>query len=152
MAHYTYMLRCSDNSIYTGYAADWRKRVEKHFTHEGAKYTKSHEALRLEAVFASPSKEDAMRLEYRLKQLRKAQKESLISEEEPADCRKTGSEENTASAENALSAGGIPEKSQSLFNRFMGEKLDAGLYERVTQVEIEAFNLEMKILAAERRA
>ena len=63
--YYTYMLRCSDNSIYTG----------------GAKYTKSHNAIKLEVAWKSNSKSLACKLEYQIKTLTKQQKENLINGE-----------------------------------------------------------------------
>lgn len=43
--YYTYMLRCADNSIYTGMTNDLEKRLNTHMAKDkaGAKYTKSHE-------------------------------------------------------------------------------------------------------------
>ena len=45
--YYTYMLRCSDNSIYTGMTNDLEKRLNEHKTKSknGAKYTKSHDVI-----------------------------------------------------------------------------------------------------------
>lgn len=41
---YTYMIRCSDNSIYTGMTNNIEKRMLEHLSSKGAKYTKSHKA------------------------------------------------------------------------------------------------------------
>ena len=48
--YYTYMIRCKDNSIYTGMTNDLDKRFNEHKTKSknGAKYTKSHNAIKLE--------------------------------------------------------------------------------------------------------
>ena len=48
--YYTYMIRCSDNSIYTGMTNNLERRIEEHITKDkrGAKYTKSHNAEKLE--------------------------------------------------------------------------------------------------------
>ena len=45
--YYTYMLRCSDNSIYTGMTNNLEKRIAEHLSKskQGAKYTKSHNAI-----------------------------------------------------------------------------------------------------------
>ena len=42
MYYYTYMLRCEDNSIYTGMTNNLEKRIEEHITKNknGEKYTK----------------------------------------------------------------------------------------------------------------
>lgn len=76
---YTYMLRCKDNSIYTGMTNNIQKRFNKHLTGEGAKYTKSHQPEKLEVVWKSKNKSLACKLEYHLKHLTKQQKEELIT-------------------------------------------------------------------------
>lgn len=78
MYYYTYMLRCKDNSIYTGYTDNIEKRMKAHFQKQGAKYTKSHEPLKVEAVWRSKEKSLACKLEYYIKRLNKSEKESLI--------------------------------------------------------------------------
>ena len=94
--YYTYMLRCKDNSIYTGYTNDINKRMNDHFSKSknGAKYTKSHEALKLEIAWKTKEKKDACKLEYWIKRLNKTQKEALIKEkklstflDQKLDCR-----------------------------------------------------------------
>ena len=40
--YYTYMIRCNDNSIYTGMTNNIDERFNKHLKGNGAKYTKSH--------------------------------------------------------------------------------------------------------------
>ena len=79
--YYTYMLRCKDNSIYTGMTSDLEKRMKDHFlkSKNGAKYTKSHEAERLEAAWSTKDKSFACKLEYYIKTLNKKQKEGLIN-------------------------------------------------------------------------
>ena len=78
--YYTYMLRCENNSIYTGITTDVERRMKEHFNKDkkGAKYTKSHNPKKLECVWESENKILASKLEYRIKTLTKAQKEELI--------------------------------------------------------------------------
>lgn len=78
--YYTYMLRCRDNSIYTGITTDVERRMNEHFTQRSkcAKYTKNHTPLRLEAVWQSSDRAAASRLEYYLKKLSHEQKEDVI--------------------------------------------------------------------------
>ena len=50
MGHYVYMVRCSDNSLYTGWTTDLEKRLKTHNTGEGpqaAKYTKTRRPVTL---------------------------------------------------------------------------------------------------------
>lgn len=77
--YYTYMIRCKDNSIYTGMTNNINKRFNKHISGEGAKYTKSHQPEKLEAIWRSKDKSLACKLEYQLKHLSKHQKEEIIS-------------------------------------------------------------------------
>ena len=74
------MLRCADNSIYTGMTNDLEKRLEEHVSKSknGAKYTKSHDVVKLETAWKSKEKSLACKLEYQIKQLSKQQKERLI--------------------------------------------------------------------------
>ena len=83
MYYYTYMLRCSDNSIYTGMTNNLENRINEHLSKskKGAKYTKSHNAIKLEAAWKSNSKSLACKLEYQIKNLTKQQKENLINGE-----------------------------------------------------------------------
>ncbi len=78
MYYYTYMLRCEDNSIYTGMTNNLDKRISQHLSKNGAKYTKSHNATRLEVAWRSKDKSLACKLEYQIKQLTKKQKEDVI--------------------------------------------------------------------------
>ncbi len=78
--YYIYMLRCSDNSIYTGITTDIEKRMNEHFSKDEkcAKYTKSKTAIKLERFWKTDTRANASKLEYRIKHLSKKQKEELI--------------------------------------------------------------------------
>ena len=82
--YYTYMLRCSDNSIYTGITTDVTRRFAQHRGQikGGAKYTGARVPVSIERVWESESRSDASRLEYRIKKLSKADKERLIEQPE----------------------------------------------------------------------
>ena len=82
--YYTYMLRCRDNSIYTGITNDLKKRFEKQISGTGAKYTRSRKPEKIIAVFESDDKSTALRLECRIKRLSKVQKE-MIAEQKNID-------------------------------------------------------------------
>jgi len=73
------MLRCEDNSIYTGTAKDYLKRYEEHLSGKGAKYTKAHKVVNIERVFLCDSRSTACSLESELKKYTKKKKESVIS-------------------------------------------------------------------------
>lgn len=95
--YYTYMLRCADNSIYTGMTNDLAKRLDTHISKNkaSAKYTKSHNVIKMESAWQTKEKSLACKLEYQIKTLTKAQKEELISGEKLSkyfkgklDCRR----------------------------------------------------------------
>lgn len=77
---YVYVIRCEDNSLYTGYTTDIERRINEHFTRDkkGAKYTKSHKLKSLEMIWECESKSVAMSLEYFFKSLKKVKKEDII--------------------------------------------------------------------------
>ncbi len=77
--HYVYMLRCADNSLYTGWTNDLAKRLAAHNAGKGAKYTKSRMPVKLVYSEEHPDKSAALRREHALKQLTKAQKEALVA-------------------------------------------------------------------------
>lgn len=75
---YVYVLLCKGNTLYTGIAADVKKRISAHINKSGAKYTKSHSAIKLEALWETERLSDAARLEYRIKRLEKKKKLELV--------------------------------------------------------------------------
>lgn len=100
-SYFVYMLRCSDDSIYTGIAADLKRRLREHMEGSAkcAKYTRSHPPERLEAAWECRSKGDALRLEYRIKQLSRRQKLLLIKENDLSFCEKPELYKRTDTAE-----------------------------------------------------
>lgn len=68
--NYTYMLKCSDGTLYTGWTNDLEKRVEAHNSGKGAKYTKARRPVELAYYEEFETKEQAMKREYAIKQLR----------------------------------------------------------------------------------
>lgn len=75
---YVYVLLCKGDTLYTGIAADVKKRISAHINKSGAKYTKSHPAIKLEALWETESLSEAARLEYRIKRLEKQKKQELV--------------------------------------------------------------------------
>lgn len=59
--NYTYMVRCRDDSLYTGWTNHLEKRVEDHNSGRGAKYTKSRRPVELVYYEQFETKEEAMR-------------------------------------------------------------------------------------------
>ena len=77
--NYTYILKCSDGSLYTGWTNNLEKRIQDHNDGKGAKYTKSRRPVALEYYETFETKEEAMRREYAIKQLSRTKKFQLIS-------------------------------------------------------------------------
>lgn len=77
--NYTYILRCSDNSLYTGWTNNLKKRLAAHNHGKGAKYTKSRLPVSLVYFEEFSEKTEAMRREYEIKQLSHSEKEALIA-------------------------------------------------------------------------
>lgn len=78
--YYVYMLRCEDNSIYTGITTELKRRMKEHFqkNKKCAKYTFYHNAKKLESAWETSNRSLASKLEYYIKTLSKIQKENLI--------------------------------------------------------------------------
>jgi putative endonuclease len=64
-----YLVRCSDKSLYCGISNDLKNRLIEHNSGEGAKYTRSRRPVVLVGVSFKLTKSEALKLEYRIKQL-----------------------------------------------------------------------------------
>ena len=73
-----YILRCADNTLYTGIASDLERRLREHRGQRGAKYLRGRGPFELVFSCAVGSRQRAQRLEYRVKQLRRYDKERLL--------------------------------------------------------------------------
>lgn len=78
---FVYVLRCVDDSLYCGTASDWQRRLGEHAAggSRAAAYTRARPPRSLAALWECADKGDALRLEYRFKQLRREEKERLIA-------------------------------------------------------------------------
>ena len=78
--NYVYILRCSDESLYTGWTNSLEKRIRNHNSGKGAKYTKARLPVELVYFEEYEDKIDAMKREYEIKQLTRVKKLKLIEE------------------------------------------------------------------------
>ncbi len=78
--NYTYMVRCADGSLYTGWTCDLAKRVLAHNSGKGAKYTRPRRPVELVYYEEFAEKEDAMKREAAIKKLSKERKELLVAQ------------------------------------------------------------------------
>lgn len=76
--NYTYIVKCSDGTFYTGWTNDLERRIRAHNEGKGAKYTKTRRPVELLYYEVFFSKEEAMRREYEIKHLTRKKKEMLI--------------------------------------------------------------------------
>jgi len=78
---FVYILRCADNSLYTGVAMDVDRRLDEHngIDKNGAKYTRARRPVTLVYQEPSESRSAACKREHDIKNLSKSQKEHLIS-------------------------------------------------------------------------
>lgn len=81
---YVYILRCADNSLYTGITLNINKRLDEHNgldskgTSKGAKYTKARRPVTLVYQETSTSRSAASKREHAIKSLTKHEKELLL--------------------------------------------------------------------------
>ena len=76
---FCYVLRCADNTYYTGVAVDLDKRVAKHNAGHAAKYTRGRAPVRLVWSRRCRSYADARALEAHLKAWSRAKKKQLVA-------------------------------------------------------------------------
>lgn len=79
MEYYVYILRCRDNSLYTGITTDIERRYKEHEQGTGAKYTKSKGVLKIEIFFKCDGRSEASKIEYYIKRMTKERKERELN-------------------------------------------------------------------------
>lgn len=79
---YLYILRCKDDSLYTGITTDVEKRLEAHRSGKGAKYTRGRGPLELVYREACGDHSDALRRELEIKALTREEKLKMIKSPE----------------------------------------------------------------------
>ncbi|MEA1917465.1 MAG: GIY-YIG nuclease family protein [Campylobacterota bacterium] len=79
MSYSVYIVKCSDNTLYTGIAKDVTKRLDEHNnSSKGAKYTKARRPVTLLHVEELEDRSSASKREYAIKQLTRSEKLLLI--------------------------------------------------------------------------
>lgn len=77
--NYTYILECSDKTLYTGWTNNLDKRLSTHLAGKASKYTRSRLPVKLVYFEEFETKQAAMKREYAIKQLSRLEKLKLIS-------------------------------------------------------------------------
>jgi putative endonuclease len=86
-AHFVYVLRCADDTLYTGYTTDPERRLSEHQAGKGSKYTCGRTPVELVHLERFENRSAAQSREYEIKQLSRDRKESLIEGAELARAR-----------------------------------------------------------------
>lgn len=79
--NYTYIVRCSDGTLYTGWTNDLKKRIKDHNEGRGAKYTRARRPVVLAYYEEFDTKEEAMSREWAIKHMTRRKKEEIIRQE-----------------------------------------------------------------------
>lgn len=80
LSSYIYVVRCADNSLYTGYTTDLVRRIRTHNAKKGAKYTRARVPVSLVYYEKFETKSEATKAEYAFKKYTREQKELYINE------------------------------------------------------------------------
>ena len=76
--NYTYIIRCSDGTLYTGWTNDLEKRIASHNDGTGGKYTRARRPVKLVYHEAFETKQEAMSREWQIKHMSRQDKDKLI--------------------------------------------------------------------------
>ncbi len=76
---YVYILKCSDDTLYTGWTNNLEKRIETHSKGKGAKYTRGRLPVKLVYYEEYANKISAQKREYEIKQFTRKEKLELIN-------------------------------------------------------------------------
>ena len=72
------MVKCNDDSIYTGISNDLKKRLDTHSKGNGSKYVSSRLPFKLIYIEECQSRSNALKREIEIKKLNKKNKELLV--------------------------------------------------------------------------
>ena len=79
MDNYTYIVECSDGTLYTGWTTSLEKRVKAHNSGKGAKYTRSRGPVKLVYFESFETIQEAMHREWEIKQMTREEKKKLYN-------------------------------------------------------------------------
>ena len=78
---FVYILRCGDDTLYTGITTDLDRRVREHNSlTSGSKYTRARQPVKLVYREKAPSRSEAAAREFQIKRLKRTEKKQLIAE------------------------------------------------------------------------
>jgi putative endonuclease len=85
---FVYIVRCADDTLYTGWAVDVARRVKAHNAGRGARYTRMHGPVELVYFEELPTRSEAMKREVAIKRYSRAKKLALCAPPKPARRKK----------------------------------------------------------------
>ncbi|MGL4990113.1 MAG: GIY-YIG nuclease family protein [Sarcina sp.] len=77
--NYTYILECSDKTLYTGWTNNLEKRIKVHNNGKGSKYTRGRIPVKMVYYEIFNEKTQAQKREYAIKKMKKSEKVELIN-------------------------------------------------------------------------
>ena len=80
MAHHVYVLRCADDTLYTGYTTDVDRRVDEHNEGQAAKYTRGRTPVELVHQETFETRSAATSREAEIKAMTREEKLGLVGE------------------------------------------------------------------------
>lgn len=80
--NYTYILKCSDGSLYCGWTNNLEKRLASHNAGTASKCTRTRRPVELVYFEVFPTKQEAMSREYHIKKMTRQEKLNLIQNKE----------------------------------------------------------------------
>lgn len=83
--NYTYIVKCNDNTLYTGWTNHLEKRIKDHNNKKGAKYTRNRVPVTLVYYEEFKTKEEALKREIEIKKLSRKEKLNLIESNKESD-------------------------------------------------------------------
>jgi putative endonuclease len=81
---FVYIVRCADDTLYTGWSVDVVRRVKAHNAGRGARYTRLHGPVELVYTEELPTRSAAMKREVAIKRYPRAKKLALCAPPKPA--------------------------------------------------------------------
>ena len=101
MMNYVYLLRCCDGTLYCGWTTDLRKRLDKHNSGSGAKYTRSRLPVELVYYESYENRHEALSREWHIKRMTHEEKMKMIGPSQTWD-RPATDKKKSAHPENSL--------------------------------------------------
>jgi putative endonuclease len=78
VAAFVYLLRCADGSLYCGWTTDPERRLRQHRAGTASRYTRRRRPVEYALVMPAADRSAALKEEWRIKRLSRAEKLALV--------------------------------------------------------------------------